>query len=429
MAARSFSRQMGNSRSPVVGDERTSQDSPLAVYSFGPFLLEIGERRLLRDGQLVPLTGRAFDTLQVLVERAGTLLKQDWLIDRLWPDVIVEQNNLQYNISRVRKALAGSPGVEIQTVRSQGYRLVADVHEIHVESNRAESRSAARSVQRMHFAKAHDGARLAFAFLGDGPPLVKAANWLSHLELDRQGPIWPHWLELLSSRRCLVRYDARGNGLSEWEPPSITFEDFIADLGVVFDQAGVAHAPLLGISQGAAVATAYAARHPERVSALILIGGCVRGWRAKGKARLRETFEALLALMRRGWGGSNAAFRQIFTTSFFPDAPADVTAWFNELQRRTASPDGAAAILSALGDVDVSADLERVKAPTLVFHSRNDSVVPMKDGVELASGISGARFVPIESAHHIWLAGEVAWGTFAREVEAFLQETPQGSFR
>jgi DNA-binding winged helix-turn-helix (wHTH) protein len=248
------------------------------VYAFGPFQLEVEERRLLREGKLVPLTGKAFDTLRLLVEGAGTLQKQESLMDRLWPDVVVEQNNLQYNVSLVRRALAGATGIEIQTVRGQGYRLVADVHEVPGDPSAAQPGRSASKTQRVHFCKAHDGARLAYALLGDGPPLVKAANWLSHLEIDWQGPIWTHWLELLSRDRCLIRYDARGNGLSDWDPPSIRFEDFVADLGAIFDAAGVQQAPLLGISQGAAVAVAYAARNPERVSALILIGGCARGW-------------------------------------------------------------------------------------------------------------------------------------------------------
>src|SRR5262249_20839902 len=266
-----------------------------------------------------------------------------------------------------------------------------------------------------------DGTLLAYAFLGEGPRLVKAANWLSHLELETQGRMWMHWLDVLSRGRCFIRYDARGNGLSDWNPPSIRFEDFVADLTTVFDAAGVERAPLLGISQGAAVAAAYAARHPERVSGLILIGGCARGWRAKGSARVNERFEAMMALMRQGWGGSNAAFRQIFTTAFFPDAPKEHMEWFNELQRQTASPANAAAILSALGDVDVRSELPRVKAPTLVLHSRGDAVVPPRDGIELASGIPGARFVTMESSNHVWLPEEPAWKQFGEELETFLR--------
>lgn len=396
-----------------------------AIYLFGPFRLEVGERRLLRDGELVSLTGKAFDTLQVLVEGAGTLHKQDALMDRLWPHVVVEQNSLQYNISLVRRALYNAEGVEIETVRGQGYRLLAQVRALEsaprVPAPTVHD-SAVPEAQRVRFCKAHDGARLAYALLGKGPPLVKVANWLSHLEIDWQGPVWRHWLDLLSRDRCLVRYDARGNGLSDWQPPSLVFEDFVADVGTVFDAAGVARAPLLGLSQGAAVAVAYAARHPERVSALILIGGCARGWRVKNHTELRERFEAMMVLMRQGWGGQNAAFRQIFTGAFFPEGTKEQIDWFNELQRLTTSPQGAANLLSALGDVDVRAELPRVRAPTLVLHSPADAVVPFADGIELASGIPGARFVRVESPNHLWLANEPAWGRFARELEALLRE-------
>jgi pimeloyl-ACP methyl ester carboxylesterase len=219
-----------------------------------------------------------------------------------------------------------------------------------------------------------------------------------------------------------VRYDARGNGLSDWRPPSITFEDFVADLGTVFDAAAIERAPVLGISQGASVAVAYAARHPERVSALILIGGTARGWRVKHNPRLTDSFEALMLLMRQGWGTENAAFRQIFTTSFFPTGTQAQADWFNELQRKTTSPENAAAILSALGDLDVRAELKQLKVPALVVHSRADAVVPFKDGLELASGIEGARFVALEDANHLLMDGEPGWQRFSAELDAFLRE-------
>src|SRR5262249_10329347 len=157
---------------------------------------------------------------------------------------------------------------------------------------------------------------------------------LSHLELDWQGPLWTHWLDLLSRGRRLIRYDIRGSGLSDRNPPSLTFEDCVADLGSVMDAAGGDRAPLVGQSPGAATAVAYAARNPERVSALILIGGCVRGWRVKSSALVHQQYEALMTLMRQGWGGQNAAFRQIFTTAFFPLASREAMEWFNELQRQ-----------------------------------------------------------------------------------------------
>ncbi len=385
------------------------------IYTFGPFRLEADERRLVRDGALVPLSGKAFDTLVALVEGAGTLQRQQALMERLWPDTFVEPNSLQYNVSLVRRVIEGAPGVELQTVRGQGYRLIADVV-------RAPSAVVAppRSTQRTHFCTAADGARLAFAKFGDGPPIVKAANWLSHLELEWQGEVWSELLALLARGRTLVRYDARGNGLSDWNPPAISFDSFVSDLGAVFDAANVSRAPLFGISQGACVAAAYAARHPERVSALVLFGGCVRGWRVKGHKTLVDGFNALMVLMRQGWGGRNVAFRQIFTSTFFPDATPEIAEWWNELQRETTTPDNAAEILSAFGDVDIRADLPKIQVPTIVLHSRHDGVIPLKDGIELASGIAGSRFVVIESANHLLVPGEPAWPRFVSEIEQFL---------
>ena len=400
-----------------------SREGPAKVYRFGPFRLEVLERRLLRDGELVPLLGKAFDTLVLLVEGAGTLQRQQVLMDRLWPDVAVEQNNLQQNISLVRRALSDAAGVEIETVRGQGYRLLATVQGDTAESARPAARSGqGASAKRTQFCRAHDGARLAYARLGDGPPLVKAANWLNHLELDWEGPVWRHWLTRLSRDHCFVRYDARGNGLSDWKPPTIRFTDFVSDLSVVFDAAGVQRAPLLGISQGAAVAVAYAAQNPARVSALILVGGCARGWRVKNNPKLTQRFEALMVLMRQGWGSEHAAFRQIFTTSFFPTGTREQMDWFNELQRQTTSPDNAADTLSALGDLDVREHLPRVRVPTLVVHSRGDTVVPIKDGIELAAGIEGARFIPLDSENHLLLDGERAWSRFDGALGDFLRE-------
>jgi pimeloyl-ACP methyl ester carboxylesterase/DNA-binding winged helix-turn-helix (wHTH) protein len=413
--------------------ERMSQDDAAKLYLFGPFRLEVLERRLLRDGELVPLLGKAFDTLVLLVEAAGTLQKQQVLIDRLWPEVVVEPNNLQQNISIVRRALGGVPGIEIETIRGQGYRLHATVREASVPARGSSAQATAAASaelgrapdaasQRIQFCSARDGSRLAYARLGSGPALVKAANWLNHLELDLESPIWTHWLARLSRDHCLVRYDARGNGLSDWKPRAIRFADFVSDLGVVFDAAGVQRAPLLGISQGAAVAVAYAAQNPERVSALILVGGCARGWRVKQNARLTERMEALMVLMRQGWGAEHAAFRQIFTSSFFPTGTREQMDWFNDLQRRTTSPDNAAAMLSALGDLDVREQLPRIRVPALVVHARGDTIVPMNDGLELAAGIAGARFVPLDSDNHLLLEGEAAWHRFGRELDDFLRE-------
>ncbi len=395
------------------------------IYRFDRFRLDVRERRFWRDDELIPLRDKVFDTLVLLVEGAGSLQTQKDLIDRLWPDVSVEPNNLQHNISILRKALAGS-GVRIETLRGRGYRLVADVS---LDSDSAIGAAAgtrtadddeASRHQRIHFCRTPDDVRLAWAELGEGPAIVKAGNWCSHLELDRTTLVWHHIMESLSKRHRLIRYDARGNGLSDHDVPEVSFQCWVDDLATVVDAAGLDRFPLIGISQGASVAAAYAARHPGRVSALVLICGLVRGWRVKKVPRVTHHFEALLSLMESGWGQDNPAFRQIFSTAFFPGASKDELDGFNELQRRSATPQNAIRILSAIGDIDLRAEVPQVRAPTLVIHGRNDLVIPFSDGKELAAGIPGARFVPLETKNHIPLANDPAWGRMESEIQSFL---------
>ena len=262
--------------------------------------------------------------------------------------------------------------------------------------------------------------RLAWAELGDGPPIVKAGNWCSHVELDRSSLIFHHLLESLSQSRRLIFYDPRGNGLSDHDVPALNFEHWVSDLGTVADAAELDRFPLIGISQGASVAAAYAARHPERVTALVLICGLVRGWRVKGLPRVTRHFEALLSLMQSGWGQDNPAFRQIFSTAFFPEASKEVLDGFSDLQRRSATPDNAIRILSTIGDIDLRSEVSKVRAPTLVIHGRNDMVIPFSDGKELAAGIPGARFVPLETKNHIPLADDPAWARMESEIQRFL---------
>ena len=238
----------------------------------------------------------------------------------------------------------------------------------------------------------------AYATVGDGPPLVKAANWLNHLEYDWQSPVWSHLLKAIAAKHRLIRYDERGNGLSDWDVDEISLDAFIRDLETVVDANGLERFPLLGVSQGCAVSIAYAARHPERVSHLVLYGGYARGRRKRGQQAEIDQADALLTLMRQGWGQENPAFRQIFTSLFIPDATAEQAQWFNDLQRVTTSPENAARIRYALDNIDVSPLLTSIRVPTLVLHCRNDAVQPFEEGRRMAAGIAGSRFVALEVA-------------------------------
>lgn len=274
--------------------------------------------------------------------------------------------------------------------------------------------------QKIHFCTAADGVRIAYACVGEGTPLVKAANWLTHLELDWDAPIWSPLFRELASEHLLVRYDERGNGLSDWDVGEISFDVFVTDLETVIDALGLERFALLGISQGAAVSIEYAVRHPERVSRLILFGGYAAGWRVNGSPATLKEREALLTLTQSGWGRDNPAYRQIFSSTFMPSATFDELTWFNEFQRRTTSPENAVRFLSAFGDIDVRHRLASVRVPTLVIHSLRDWRIPVRSGREIAASIPDAQFMSLESDGHLLLGREPAAQEFVDAVRRFI---------
>jgi len=281
--------------------------------------------------------------------------------------------------------------------------------------------------QSLHFLKTADGVSLAWAVAGQGDTLVKASNWLCHAEYDWESPIWRHWVEFFADHFRFVRYDERGCGLSDWDVPDVSPPRWIEDLEAVVDTACRPEPfVLLGVSQGAAPAVVYAARHPERVSHLILYGGYAKGWNHRIGEAGRRRFQAIIELARYGWGTDNPAFRQVFTGMFIPEGTEEQLAWFNELCRKTTRPEMAARLLQARADVDVVEFLPRVTVPTLVLHAREDQVVPLGSGRQLAAEIPGARFVQLESRNHILLAGEPAWERFQDEVLGFAGRAPVG---
>jgi pimeloyl-ACP methyl ester carboxylesterase len=275
--------------------------------------------------------------------------------------------------------------------------------------------------QDIRFCTATDGVRLAYATTGRGPPLVKVANWLSHLEVDGQSPVWRHWIRELSRDHMLVRYDERGCGLSDRNVDEFTLDAWVRDLEAVVDALALERFPLLGISQGGPIAIAYTARHPERVSQLILYGSYSRGRSHRNLShREREERELMLRMIGVGWGQDHAAFRQVFTSLFIPDATPEQAHWFNELQRVSTTPDIAAKIVGAFDTLDIRPLAPRVDTPALVLHGTGDLRVPFEEGRLLASLLQGARLVPLDSRNHILLESEPAWSRFLSEVRAFL---------
>jgi pimeloyl-ACP methyl ester carboxylesterase len=290
----------------------------------------------------------------------------------------------------------------------------------------APSTPAARTLrQEIRFCTSGDGTRIAYSTVGSGPPLAKAANWLSHIEHEWDSPVWRHWIHAIAQRHRLVRWDERGCGLSDWNVDDLSLEAWVRDQESVVGASGLERFALLGISQGGAVAAAYAARHPERVSHLVLCGSYSRGWRHRADAREVESRTALLDLTRLGWGQNSPSFRQMFTTRFIPDAGADEMEWFNDLQRLSTSPENAARLMDTFSRLDVRPVLADITVPTIVFHAQHDGVVPFDEGRRLAAGIRGSRFVPLPSRNHLLLEREPAWTIFLREVGAFL-DWPEG---
>jgi pimeloyl-ACP methyl ester carboxylesterase/DNA-binding CsgD family transcriptional regulator len=277
------------------------------------------------------------------------------------------------------------------------------------------------SRQTIRFRTSADGTRIACAESGDGPPLVKVANWLSHLEFEWDSPVWRHWLTELSRRYRLIRYDQRGCGLSDWDTQDVSFDAMLTDLEMVIDASGLTRFPLLCISPGAPLGIAYAVKHPERVSHLLIHGGYARGRTTRASTDdEREIAQMMLRMIDLGWGQSNEAFRQVFTSRFIPGASLEQQHWFNELQRTSTSPANARRVLEAVGLIDVTDLLPKVTCPTLILHAVSDAAVPFEEGRMLATLIPGARFVSLDSQNHLLLESEPAWQRFLEEMQAFL---------
>jgi pimeloyl-ACP methyl ester carboxylesterase/DNA-binding CsgD family transcriptional regulator len=275
--------------------------------------------------------------------------------------------------------------------------------------------------QEIRFCTTPDGVRLAYAKLGAGPPVLKVGSWLTHLEFDGTSPVWIPWLTELSRNNTLLRYDPRGCGLSDRDVAQFTLDAWVRDLETVADAAGFARFTLLGMSQGGAIAIAYAARHPERVEKLVLYGAYARGVLKRGLGpRQSEELDATTKLIELGWGRENPAFRQMFTSLFLPDGTPEEVDSFNRLQQISASPESAGRMVRGYAAIDVEAQAPQVRCPTLVLHGHDDARVPFDEGRLVASLIPGARFVPLQSRNHVMLAHEPAWQSLVDELRAFL---------
>jgi pimeloyl-ACP methyl ester carboxylesterase/DNA-binding CsgD family transcriptional regulator len=279
--------------------------------------------------------------------------------------------------------------------------------------------------QEVRFCSARDGARIAYAIHGSGPPLVRTATWLTHLEFDWDSPVWRHWLVQLGERHTVLRYDERGCGLSDRDVEDVSLDARVADLEAVIEAAGFERFALLGMSQGGTAAVAYAAREPERVTHLVLYAAYARGRLMRHPSPADEEHAKLMiSLIRMGWGRNLPAFRRLYTTLFIPDGTREQMEWFDDLQRLTTDPETAVRLRHARNHDEVTREATSIRSPTLVIHSRDDALVPFTEGRRLATLIPGARLVPLDSRNHILLSDEPAWNRLLDEMWSFLGSTP-----
>jgi pimeloyl-ACP methyl ester carboxylesterase/DNA-binding winged helix-turn-helix (wHTH) protein len=396
-------------------------------FSFGDLVIDTDRFLLERGGASLHVQPQVFDVLSHLVLNRERVVSKGELLDSIWGDRFVSESTLTSRIKAARRVV-GDDGIAqtvIRTVHGRGYRWVADV-----EPGPAAAGPAAppppdprRLEQRIRFCRTSDGVRVAYATVGEGPPLVRAAHWVTHLDYEWESPVWRHWMEGLSRGRTFIRYDERGCGLSDHDPEDISFEAFVRDLETVVDELELERFPLLGLSQGGPVAIEYAVRHPERVSRLILVGAFMTGRLARAVTEdERREAEMQGEFIRMGWGRDDPSFRLYFSSTFMPDAPPQMWSDFAALMRRTTSAENALRLNNVSIAMDVTDVVSRVTVPTLILHGRNEVRIPFSQGRELAARIRGSRLVPLDTRNHLLLADEPAWEHLLREIDAFLAE-------
>jgi len=390
------------------------------AYRFANCLIDPDKHLFLRDELSIHLEPQVFDLILALVEKMGRLATKDDLVEIVWHGLSVSDATISARINAARKAVGdtGRAQAIIKTVHGRGFQLNVEVTKTEAAAQTPEPiRSDTQNIQ---FTRSAHGARIAFSKSGDGPPLVRVAHWLSHLELDWHSPVWRPFIETLDSRNTLYRYDQRGTGLSSRELDGADLDAFADDLRAVADANNLDRFPIFAASQAVPVAIRFAQRYPERVTGLVLYGGYAKGRAVRDAAQGDIDEETILGLIRAGWGKADSPFVNAFSTLFMPDATPAQLASFVKMQTETVSPENAALLRKIIDRFDVSEILKSVRAPTLVIHAISDAVQPVEQGRILASEIPGARYVSLESRNHVPLPQEETWAQMMHEVGLFL---------
>lgn len=390
-------------------------------FRFGDCLLDPARRELRLNGAAVTVEPQVFDLIEFLVRQRDHVVSRDALIENVWNGRIVSESTLATRINAARKAIGddGARQALIKTIPRKGVRFIGDVQEQADYQGTPRETPPAPPPQDIRFCRTADGINLPVASVGRGSVVLKTANWINHIEYDWISPVFSPLFTRLGARFQLIRYDGRGSGLADREVKDVSFDAFVRDLEAVAATIAPPRFGLLGLSQGCATAVAYAVRHPERVSRLVLYGGYAQGRNRRADAGDEGKAQAFLAMMRQGWGEDGSAFMRAFSSIYLPNGTPEQIKWFADMQRISAAGEMAVRLRLACDDIDITGLLPKVTVPTLVIHARCDNVAPYSQGRLLASGIPGARLVTLDSENHVPLQGEPSWDVLVSAIEDF----------
>jgi pimeloyl-ACP methyl ester carboxylesterase/DNA-binding winged helix-turn-helix (wHTH) protein len=389
---------------------------------FADFVVDVEAGELRRRGIPIKLEPQVFELIAFFAGNPGRVLSKHDIAQSVWHGRAISDSAISSRINAARRALGddGTAQRIIKTIHGRGFRFEV-TPQTAPSSTHAEQEVADRlRPVEVRYCRTLDGISVAYGETGQGLPLVKAAGFMTHIQYDSEGILFRDWIKSFTKYCRYIRYDERGNGLSDWSIADFSFEKMVADLEAVVDELALERFILLGCSQGASISIAYAHRHPERVAGLVFHGGYAAGWRHSSDATYRDKREALLHLARVCWGDDNPTGRQAYASLFYPDGTPDQHSEFMKLQRETVTPNNAFRIMDTFAEIDVRNLLPSLRVPALVMHCKDDAVVPMNAGKEIASGIKGARFVVLEGRNHIIQASDPGWTRFTSEIRDFV---------
>lgn len=394
-------------------------------YAFADCELNTDSYSLTRNGKAVPVEPQVFDLLALLAENAGAMVSRDRLVDVVWGGRIVSEATIAARINAARRAVgdSGRDQAVIRTIPRRGLELVAPVQLIQAGSDDdtlpgVPAKEEAQT-QTIRYATSADGTQIAYAISGSGPPLLRAAHHVTHLELDWNSRFWRPQFDALGEHHRLIRYDMRGTGLSDSDSGQSDISRHIEDLAAVADAAGLERFPILANLNSAAPAISFAAQAPERISRLVIQEGYARGRAMRAADGMDDPFVALLH--GGGWGNSESGFMRAWMSLAAPGLSYDDATALIELIADATSTENALISRQVIDRYDVRDDLPRVTAPTLVIHARNDVLHPLAEGRMIAAGIPGAEFLVVESANTLCLTPDPTWDQQIGAILAFLE--------